>query len=119
SDDLRMPRPANDRWPVLACRLDLGAVGAEPVSRHVLLAHDDLFGIEYFHRKLRPYWRRSGMEIDELLRTAAKQYAELTRKCLRFDDELLADLHKAGGDAYARLATLAFRQCLAAHKLVV
>ena len=35
-----------------------------------------------------------------------------------FDNELMADLRKAGGEKYARLAALAYRQTLAAHKLV-
>jgi hypothetical protein len=39
-------------------------------------------------------------------------------RCRRFDAELTADLTKAGGGGYARVATLAYRQCLAAHKLV-
>src|SRR5262249_156483 len=73
-DDLRMPRSAGDKNPVLACVLDMGQVGVQPVSRHLLLAYDDVLSIEYFHRKLRPYWRRHGMEIDELLRAAVKDY---------------------------------------------
>ena len=31
-----------------------------PVSRHLMLAYDDEYSIEYFGRKLRPYWRRNG-----------------------------------------------------------
>jgi hypothetical protein len=117
ADDGRMPRAANDRWPVLACAFDLGRVGAEPVSRFVMLAYDELFALEYFHRKLRPYWRRQGSGPADLLRAAARDYPELVKRCRAFDDELLADLRKAGGEHYARLAALAFRQCAAAHAL--
>jgi len=118
SDDLRMPRPASDDWPVLACTFDLGSVGKTAVSRHILLAYDDLFSIEYFYRKLRPYWRRNGMEADELLRTAAQDYAPVAQKCKAFDEELMADLAQVGGEPYACLAALAYRQTVAAYKLV-
>src|SRR5262249_13385344 len=46
ADDMQMPRAANDRWPVLACTLDFGKVGAKPASRHVLIAYDDLYCLE-------------------------------------------------------------------------
>jgi hypothetical protein len=118
ADDLRMPRPANDRWPVLASVLRLGRVGAEPVSRYLMLAYDDGYSIEYFGQKLRPWWRRQGMEMPELLRAAARDYPELVRKCAKFDAEIMADLEKVGGRRYARLCALAYRQCVAAHKLV-
>ena len=118
ADDARMPRAANDQWPVLACTFDLGQVGAAPASRFVLLAYDELYAIEYFHRKLRPYWRRQGAGPADLLRTAEREYPALVKRCRAFDEELMADLRKAGGDHYARLAALAFRQCAAAHSLV-
>jgi hypothetical protein len=117
ADDLDVPRPALERGPVLACTFDLGGVEAAPVGRHVLLAYDDLFGIEYFHRRLRPYWRRGGRGAADLLRAADKDYVRLSEKCRQFDRELLADLERVGGGRYARLAALAYRQCLAAHKL--
>ncbi len=117
SDDLRMPRPAKDDWPVLACSFDLGKV-TEPVSRHLLIAYDDGYSIEYHKEKLRPYWRRSGLEMPALLRLAEKDYAPLVEKCRKFDQEIMADLKKAGGTRYARLCALAYRQCVAAHKLV-
>jgi hypothetical protein len=117
-DDLRMPRPANDNWPVLACVYRLGQVGANPVKRRVLLAYDDGYSIEYFEAKLRPWWRRKGMEFPALLRAADLDYPELEEKCKKFDDEIMADLEKVGGERYARLCALAYRQCVAAHKLV-
>jgi hypothetical protein len=118
SDDLRMPRMASDQWPVMACRFDFGEVGAKPVSRYLMLAYDELFAIEYLNRRLRPYWRRAGMEADELLRTAAAEYPDLRERCQAFDEELMKDLRDVGGERYARLCALAYRQCIAGHKLV-
>ena len=35
-----------------------------------MLAYDDGYSIEYFNRKLRPWWRRNGAEANDLLRDA-------------------------------------------------
>ena len=34
---------------------------------------------------------------------AAKDYASLAQRCAKFDEELLADIRKAGGEEYARI----------------
>ena len=99
--------------PVLACALPFGPVSASPVSRHVLLAYDDVFSIEYFYRKVRPYWRRDGWGITELLQAAEVEYTDLTARCAAFDAEITADLRQAGGEKFAALCALAFRQCIA------
>jgi hypothetical protein len=111
------PRAADDDGPALAFVLDLGQVSAEPRSRYLMLAYDDLYSIRYMGRKLRPYWRRTGSEAKDLLRQAAAERAAIEARCRAFDEELLADLRKAGGENYARLASLAYRQCLAGNKL--
>jgi hypothetical protein len=117
ADEMDMPQPAS-RAAVLAAEFDLQQVGATPVSRHLLLAYDDLYSIEYLKRWMRPYWRKDGMSAGQLLETADRQYLDVDRRARQFDDELLADLRQTGGAAYAELATLAFRQTVAAHKLV-
>lgn len=117
SDDLRFPRPVRDDWPVLACVFDLGRVGRAPVERRLMLVYDDRFCIEYFQRRLRPWWRRAGAELDALLSQAHREYAALAVRCQAFDTALRADLVQVGGERYADLAVLAYRQCLAAHKL--
>jgi Domain of unknown function (DUF4965)/Domain of unknown function (DUF5127)/Domain of unknown function (DUF1793)/Domain of unknown function (DUF4964) len=119
SDEMQMPRLVKDQLPVLASTFDLGRVGTTPVSRHVMVAYDDQFSVEYFNRRLRPYWRRGNVETDSLLRSAEEQYDELKKRCEGFDAELMADLRRVGGEEYALLAALAFRQTIAAHKLAV
>jgi hypothetical protein len=116
-DDLDMPRRA-DRGTVLASALDFGNVSNTPSSRHVLLAYDDIYSIEYLNRWMRPYWRRNGMTMGQLLETAEQDYTRLDQKARQFDDELVGDLRQVGGEAYAEVAELAFRQTIAAHKLV-
>jgi len=116
-DDLQCPRPACDGWPAMACVLDFGRVSAAPVSRYLMLAYDDVFSVEYMDRRLRPYWRRAGCGPAEVLLGAARRRKSLAAKCRAFDAALMADLRKAGGGKYAELCALAYRQCVAAHKL--
>lgn len=117
SDDLRMPRPANDDWPVLAYSFDFGELSASPVTRWIALAYDDEYSIEFFERKLRPAWRAPGVGAAELLRDALRDYPAISQRAQAFDEELMSDLRAAGGEEYAQLAALAFRQAAAAHKL--
>ena len=115
-DDMDMPRRA-DRRTVLASVFDLGKVSGATLSRHVLLAYDDIYSIEYLNQWMRPYWRRNGMTMDQLLEKAEQDYETLDQRARQFDEELVADLRRVGGDAYAEVAGLAFRQTIAAHKL--
>jgi hypothetical protein len=119
SDDFteRTP-PRRGAGQVLALGIDLGRVGAQPVSRYLMLAYDDLYAIEYFQRHERAWWKRKGAGIADLLRDARQQHDSLAERGAAFDTELMADLRSAGGEKYARLAALAYRQTLAAHKLV-
>jgi hypothetical protein len=104
--------------PVLAFAIDFGKIASQPVSRYLMIAYDDLYSIEYFERRERAWWRRNGADAAELLRMGRRDHDALAEKSRAFDDRLTADLRQAGGEKYARLASLAYRQTLAAHKLV-
>ncbi|MES2390331.1 MAG: DUF4965 domain-containing protein [Acidobacteriota bacterium] len=120
-DDLAMPRPAQSSMGQaahLAAMIPLGRVGAKPVSKFAMLAHTQTWAIEYLGRRLREYWQRDGMTEGQLLVAAAKEYPSLDARGVKFDDELTADMRKAGGEDYAYLTALLFRQTIAAHKLV-
>ncbi|MCX8036728.1 MAG: DUF4965 domain-containing protein [Candidatus Sumerlaeia bacterium] len=119
ADDTRMPRAAQDDWPVAAFTFDLGKVGGQPVSRHLILAYDDLFSIEYLGVRQRPWWRRNGWEAADLLKASEAERALLQERCAQFDAELMKDLLAVGGEKYARICALAYRQCQAANKITV
>jgi hypothetical protein len=96
---------------------DLGSVSAEPVQRHLLVAYTEGYAIQFFQRNLRPYWQRNEMSVNDLLDAAEQQYAELDARGTEFDKDLTADLTKVGGQHYASIAILAYRQSLAAHAI--
>jgi len=118
SDDLAMPRAPRNNLPLLAVRFDLGDVAGTAVSRRAMLAYDDILAIEFLNRRLPAYWRRNGMTMAALLQRAEKEEASLRARGEAFDHALVSDLEKAGGSHYAQLAILAYRQTVAAHKLV-
>ena len=102
----------------LAAAIQFGSVGPQPVSRFLMLAYDDEYSIEYFHRMERPWWRRNGDNAADLIRKARQEHDSLLARSIAFDNQLMTDLRSAGGERYARLAALAYRQTLAAQKLV-
>lgn len=115
--DTVMPRPANQEEPVLSTSFDLGKVGKQSVNRHLMVGYDEIYAIDYYGKKLRPYWRRNGAGPKELFLAAERDYAKLQAASERFDNELYSDAQKAGGDRYAKLTTLAYRECVAANGL--
>ena len=104
--------------PLLAATFDLGKVGAATQERLLMLAYDDEWSIEFLNRRLRPLWRQRGLDIVGLLEAAAAEYPRIAERAHQFDAEFTADLVKNGGPEYAALATIAYRQAIAAHKLV-
>ena len=118
-DDTETDRQV-DRLPVtLAIALPVGSVGAAPVSRHILIAYDDVWSLTYLERRVRAYWRRNGATAADLLTAAERDYSSLGERAAKFDADLMADLRKTGGEQYATMTALAYRQAFAAHKLAV
>lgn len=111
------PRTVREGAPALVACWDLGKVDGSGDSRRLMLAYDDEWSIRYFDSRLRPYWRRGGWDAPRLLDAAAGDHARLSRLALAFDQELEKQSREIGGEGYARLAALAYRQTLAGCKL--
>lgn len=116
-DDDREPRAVTDEEPVLATAFALTVQKSAGQSRYVMLAYDDLYSIDYFGARLRPYWRRNETDAARLLTSANSDYHSLLTRCQGFDNKLMSDLRKVGGDKYALMCALFYRQCLAGNKL--
>lgn len=112
------PRPVGDDPPVLACSFDLGVDSDGECTEFVTIAYDELEAIEYFGEALAPYWRREGTDAPAMLADAVAEYAALRERCAAFDADLVAACREAGGEAYADVTAMAYRQAIAAHALV-
>jgi hypothetical protein len=119
ADDMDMPRQPRNGAAHLAVSIPADVAAQQTIDRHVLLAYNEVYPIEYLGRKLRPYWQRNGQTPAAMLTEAENQYATLEERGKRFDDTLSADLQSVGGSAYAELGILAYRQTLAAHGFAV
>ncbi len=82
-------------------------------------AYDDIYSIEYFGTRLKSYWNKDGALITDEILKAHADYKATTKKCKEFADRMFIDSVRAGGEKYAELLELAFRQAIAAHKLVL
>jgi len=104
--------------PVYNLKMDYGKVAALPVTKTILLAYDDLYSIQYFNENLKAWWKKNFVSTEEMLKKSMEEFKTIETKCALFDQQLYSDAVKAGGDNYAKLCVLAYRESLAAHKLV-
>lgn len=92
--------------------------GSKTLNMKLMAAYDDVYSVEYLNQKLKAYWRRKGMSFSELLQRAWEERDEISMRCRKFDESLLAETTAAGGVDYSDLCTICYRQTIAAHKLV-
>ena len=104
--------------PAMACEEKLGEVSNRAVKGFVMIGYNDIESIQYFGQNLKAWWTRNGkISMDNELQTAAAEHAKVQERCARFDNKMWNETLAAGGEQYAELCVLAFRQSIAAHKL--
>jgi len=89
------------------------------VEALVTFAYDDIKSIEYFGRQLTSYWNRNGEKITDEIKLARRDYKSIIKRCREISDRMFIDAVKAGGEKYAEILQLAYRQAFAAHKIAV
>ncbi|HHY81854.1 MAG TPA: DUF4965 domain-containing protein [Clostridiales bacterium] len=89
----------------------------EPSKRYLVVAYDDIASIFYFGRFQPGWWARSGKDIITAVKEAVDDHDRLLIKCQEFDDSLTEEALKFG-PSYALICAAAYRQTIAAHKLI-
>ena len=84
-----------------------------------IFAYDDVDSIIYFEKPLKAYWKKYGKNITKVIIESFIEYDSLIKRCEEFSLNLKNAAIKAGGEKYAELLLLAYRQVMAAHKLVI
>lgn len=85
----------------------------------VLFAYDDIYSLEYFKKHIKAYWHTKGITIEEAIQEALEESDEMLARCNKASYDIKKQASMSGGDKYAELLSLAYRQILAAHKLAV
>ena len=116
-DDLEFPIEARRKYQTLAAKLTFDVPEKGAAEQFLAVAYDDPTPIEYLGQKLRPYCRESSSCFREMVETALREFETLREECARYDRMLLEDARKCGGEKYARLCALSFRQSIGAHKV--
>lgn len=98
---------------------NMGSVDAKPVTKYIMLGYDDLYAVQYFKTNLRPWWRNQpGATMDAELAKANRNYLTVINLCKKTDAQIYGDAVAAGGEDYAKLCVMAYRQSIAAHQVV-
>src|SRR5690606_5962327 len=91
----------------------------QSASSKVLVAYDDIWSIQFFGQNLRPWWNRNNNStIEQQLQAAYQDYESVLASCKKLNETIYGDALRAGGEEYARLCEISYRQVMAAHKLV-
>ena len=102
----------------LAWNFDMKKIKKE-TEEVLMLAYDDVQSIKFLDKPMRPYWNRDGKNsITKEMAKAAKLWPKLQDRLNIFDNSLIREATQSGGKEYADLCALAYRQAVAAHKLV-
>ena len=110
---------ANGKHLMLNTSVKLGKVGAAGKEQLFMLGYDDLYAIQYFGTNLKALWKEDPSQtIEKQFALAAAGYNSILKRCAAFNRQLHADAVAAGGEEYAKLCEIAYRQSIAAHKLV-
>ena len=93
------------------------ACGRKDSKGVITVGYDEIHPIQYFGDSLDECYKKDFATFEEMLADSDARYDEIKALCDKFDAELTDEASKLGDD-YKNIVTLAYRQAIAAHKLV-
>lgn len=116
--DLHQPRAINDNWPVFAFQFDLGKVGSQSQTIKLVIGHIREISIGFANEVYLPIWKSYFENWEDMLSFAWDEFPSIASALSKFDSQLQERAVKVGGEDYATLLSLAYRQVLGACELV-
>ncbi len=117
SDRVHLEQEVREGIPCLGCLKTSGVDGKETMTGLVILGYDDIHSIEYFGKQADAYWKRDGRSFDEVFKKAIDEYEAVSARTQAFDEELKKEA-LVYGEEYYDLLCVAYRESIAAHKLI-
>ncbi|MBQ9131329.1 MAG: DUF4965 domain-containing protein [Clostridia bacterium] len=103
--------------PIPHGKLPLLGATSDKLADTFVVAYDDVKSIEYYHKPMDAYYKKLYGDFDTMLAVAVKEADELRAACAEFDKKFIAEMQTVS-ENYANVGALAYRQAIAAHKLV-
>ncbi len=94
-------------------------VGAKDAETCIMLAYDDVASINYFGFIAQAYYHAcNGESFINTVKRCFNEREEIFGRMTAFDEQFSADALATGGEDYRTIVTAAYRQSIAAHKLI-
>lgn len=87
------------------------------LSDMICVAYDDIYSVEYFHEQVKAYYLQSYESFEHMLSCAIMDFDSVKERSKVFEMALKSQTDNVN-EYYSDITALAYRQTIAAHKLV-
>ncbi|MBR2019675.1 MAG: DUF4965 domain-containing protein [Clostridia bacterium] len=104
--------------PISHAKIPMLCTHSDKLSDTVVFAYDDVHSIVHYGKPVDAYYMSVYGSFEAMLDVAVKEADALRAACAEFDAGMMADMQKVSPE-YEKIGSLAYRQAIAAHKLVL
>ena len=104
--------------PISQSKMPMLCTTSDKLADTVVFAYDDIHSIRYNQDLVDAYYKSVYGSFEAMLGVAVKEADTLRADCADFDTKLMAEMEQVSPE-YAKIGSLAYRQAISAHKLVL